>query len=209
MPIPKNIREEHIAQAIGDIDKNGYDSKFESRDYVLCFQDKFYPPKYVIRLANKFANGRELESSDFISHDANRVLTKLGFTVTRTSLTGSRGQTEINPSPPTEPPPGSAPFETDQPQRSDADLVIALSNSVETILEQLELRGPNRDVASWINDLEGKDYIPKQISFRMHSIRMTRNRVIHKSYVLSPTERIALNADWATIEEWWRNKRKG
>src|SRR5215813_12383707 len=128
MPIPKNICKEHIAQAIGDIDKQGYDSKFESRDYVLRFQGKFYPPKYVVRLANKFANGRELESSDFISHEANRVLTKLGFTVTRTSVTGSRGETEIDPSPPPEPPPGPAPFEPEQPQRSDADLVIALSN---------------------------------------------------------------------------------
>jgi hypothetical protein len=88
MPVPQNISKDHIMQAIGDIDKNSYDSKFESRDYVLCFQGKFYPPKYVVRLANKFANGRELESSGFISHKANRVLTKLGFTVARTSLTG-------------------------------------------------------------------------------------------------------------------------
>ena len=76
---------------------------------------------------------------------------------------------------------------------------------MEDILEKIESRGPTRDVASWINDLERKSHIPRQISFRMHSIRLTRNRVIHSHHVLSAIERAALKADWATVEEWWKN----
>ena len=92
-----------------------------------------------------------------------------------------------------------------KPHKSDADFVIALLKSVQGILEKLESRD-DRGVANWINDLERKNRIPKPVGMRMHGIRITRNMVIHEEYVLSPAERRALDADWAAIKEWWKDR---
>jgi hypothetical protein len=87
---------------------------------------------------------------------------------------------------------------------SDADFVINLFKQIENILQDIEPPGPYQNTAAWINELERKSAIPRQISFRMHSIRLTRNRVVHDRSVLSETEKAGLNADWAIINEWWK-----
>jgi len=193
MPIPRNITKEHILLALSEIDKKHYDPIYESRTYVLKVSGNSYPPKYVIKIANRHPNGHELDSSDYISQEANRFLERLGFTI----MNISPGVGKHLPVP-KEP--------LGKQEKSDADLVISLSKRMEEILEQLEVRGYNRDVAKWINDLERKGHIPRNIAFRMHSIRLSRNRVVHKEDVLSPAERSALYADWTIVDEWWKGK---
>ena len=55
--IPKNIRKEHIIKAIEEIKKSGIPKGRHSRKFLLEFEGKFYQPKCVISLANKYANG--------------------------------------------------------------------------------------------------------------------------------------------------------
>ncbi|WP_274482687.1 HNH endonuclease [Paenibacillus polymyxa] len=82
MPIPKNIHREHIVKAIRYIDEHGVPSKNESTKYNLHFNNKMYPPKYVVSKANIYANGRELDVSGFSGGDeTNSVLQGLGFEI--------------------------------------------------------------------------------------------------------------------------------
>ena len=63
--IPGNINRDHIIMAIKEIDENGVPKKRHSRKYLLEFNGRHYPPKYVISLANKYANGHELNPEKF------------------------------------------------------------------------------------------------------------------------------------------------
>jgi len=63
--IPKNITKEHIEKAIEEIDKEGIRNRRHSSTYDLIYNEKRYPPKLVISIANKFANGHELEHEKF------------------------------------------------------------------------------------------------------------------------------------------------
>ena len=63
--IPSNIEREHIVKAIGEIDSNNIPPGRQSKSFLLIFEGKQYPPKYVLSLANKFANGEELDPSRF------------------------------------------------------------------------------------------------------------------------------------------------
>ena len=81
--IPENITREHIIQAIKEIDINGYSEKNASRKYDLLYNGKRYPPKVVISLANKFANGIILEFSEFSGGEqfTNKFLKERGFEI--------------------------------------------------------------------------------------------------------------------------------
>ena len=80
--IPLNITREHILRALDKIKKEGFPEGRSSRKFNLVLQGKRYPPKYVISIANYFANGRELESSLFSGgNESNRFLTRLGFEI--------------------------------------------------------------------------------------------------------------------------------
>jgi 5-methylcytosine-specific restriction enzyme A len=82
MAIPKNINVEHVVKAIDIIDRQGVAENRESTKYVIVFNDKHFPPKYVISIANKFANGTELSASDFSGGDeTNKFLKSLGFMI--------------------------------------------------------------------------------------------------------------------------------
>lgn len=86
MPIPKNIHREHVLDAIRYIDEHGVPLKRESTKYDLSFNNKLYPPKYVISRANVYANGEELHVSEFSGGDeTNSILEQLGFEVIPTS----------------------------------------------------------------------------------------------------------------------------
>jgi len=84
--IPSNIKKEHILKAIEYIDKNGVPPGRGSTVFVLEYDGKRYPPKYVISIANKYANGEELDGQKFISHEANRVLSRLDFKIVTKNL---------------------------------------------------------------------------------------------------------------------------
>jgi len=80
--IPKNIDQDHILKAIREIDKNGIPEGRKSRKFQLFYNGKYHPPKYVISLANRYANGMELEPSEFSGgQETNSFLKKLGFKV--------------------------------------------------------------------------------------------------------------------------------
>lgn len=76
--IPSNITEDHVLQALEDINLNGI--KFplaKSKLYDLIYKDKAYPPKYTISIANQFANGTYLTHKEFHTADARAYLSSL------------------------------------------------------------------------------------------------------------------------------------
>ncbi len=80
--IPKNITKQHILKAIAEIDRNGVPSGRDSTKFFLSIKGKSYPPKYVVSLANKFANGQELSPSVFNGGaETNGYLQLLGFQI--------------------------------------------------------------------------------------------------------------------------------
>lgn len=66
MAIPTNIDRNHILQAISEIDREGVRTGREGQRYFLIFNDLQYPLKYIISLANKYANGEELDPNPSI-----------------------------------------------------------------------------------------------------------------------------------------------
>ena len=78
--IPKNINRKAILEAIQVIDENGIPDTRQSRKYKLKYNEKLYPPKYLISIANKFVNGNELEPFSG-GIEANSFLEKLGFEI--------------------------------------------------------------------------------------------------------------------------------
>jgi 5-methylcytosine-specific restriction protein B len=78
--IPNNIEKEHIISAIQEIDNSGIsNSRRNASEYALLYSGQEYPPKYVISIANKYANNEELSSNDFNSIQSRTFLTNLGF----------------------------------------------------------------------------------------------------------------------------------
>lgn len=80
MAIPKNIQREHVIEALKFIDEQGVPSNRESTKYNLSYNNRLYPPKYVISKANVYANGQEL--SEFSGGEqTNSVLQGMGFEI--------------------------------------------------------------------------------------------------------------------------------
>jgi hypothetical protein len=80
--IPGTIAREHILKAIKEIDSQGVPEGRGSKKFVLEFDGKEYPPKYVISLANKYANGRELDSEEFSGgKESNEFMKSRGFPI--------------------------------------------------------------------------------------------------------------------------------
>jgi len=63
--IPKNIHLEHILKAIEEIKKFGIPAGRSSKKIHLEYNGEFCPPKYIVSLANKYANGKELDLQKF------------------------------------------------------------------------------------------------------------------------------------------------
>lgn len=82
MPIPKNINKEHIIEAIQKISREGVPERRESTRFSILYEGKHYPPKYVISIANIFANGEEHSPSKFSGgKESNSFLNTLGFRI--------------------------------------------------------------------------------------------------------------------------------
>ncbi len=80
--IPKNIKKEHIIEAIAEIKKVGISEGRNSRKYLLEYDGGYFPPKFVISLANKYANSELLDSQEFNGGvETNNFLKNLGFNV--------------------------------------------------------------------------------------------------------------------------------
>ena len=84
--IPQNISRKHILKAIQDIENLGFPTSRTSKKFVLEYEGKFYPPKYLISLANKHATGKELRPTAFNGGtESNEFLRHLGFKVDKKS----------------------------------------------------------------------------------------------------------------------------
>ena len=81
MAIPKNITREHIQKAISEIIIENIPAQRLEQHYSLIENGKTLPPKYVISIANKFANGIELNSDEFNAVEAKSFLVKNNFIV--------------------------------------------------------------------------------------------------------------------------------
>jgi 5-methylcytosine-specific restriction enzyme A len=81
MAIPKNITKEHIEKAIEEIVPSQIPSQRLEQNYSLISKWKILPPKFVISIANKYANGIELDSKEFNDVEAKAFLLKKEFNV--------------------------------------------------------------------------------------------------------------------------------
>ncbi|MFJ8243693.1 HNH endonuclease [Peribacillus asahii] len=85
MSIPKNINREHVIESIQKVDREGVPERRESTRFSLLYEGKYYPPKYVVSIANIFANGEEYSPSLFSGgEETNRFLKGLGFSIVET-----------------------------------------------------------------------------------------------------------------------------
>lgn len=82
MGIPINIAKVHIIEAIREIDRDGVLPKRKSTGYDLVYEGKYYPPKYVVSIANRYANGKEFSSYEFGGgKETNDFLKERGFQI--------------------------------------------------------------------------------------------------------------------------------
>lgn len=85
--IPSNISRAHIMRAIHDIERSRIPRGRKSRRFQLVIDGQAFPPKYVVSLANKYANGVELAPSKFNGGaETNSFLRNLGFNIEEISL---------------------------------------------------------------------------------------------------------------------------
>lgn len=93
--IPKNITRIHLLQAIQDLDINGVPENRVSRKYTLIYLGKHYPPKYVVALANKYANEELLSSEHFGGGvETNTFLESRGFEISEKQITSQSNFTQ-------------------------------------------------------------------------------------------------------------------
>lgn len=84
--LPENISREDIIKAVLEIDQKGIPPQAQSSTYDLIYSSKRYPPKLSLSLANKYANGEELNRDQFEGGEgtpAFNLLHKLGFIIER------------------------------------------------------------------------------------------------------------------------------
>lgn len=84
MEIPDNIKKKHLLNAIAEIDSNGITGSAQSKYYDVVFNGNKYPPKLIVSLANKAANGVELPRHSFRGGEGKEsfeLLRKNGFII--------------------------------------------------------------------------------------------------------------------------------
>ena len=96
--IPGNIEHHHVVAALDQIDRTGLPSeRRRSRKYCLVHQQRHYPPKYVLSLANQFANGAILSPGVFNGGpETNAFLQARGFRIVLCSCGGVLRQASGN-----------------------------------------------------------------------------------------------------------------
>lgn len=94
--IKKDIERKHIIQAIKHINANEIPGHRKSINYDLIYDNKPYPPKYVLSLANKFANGNEISyNAHHAVHETHVTLKKLGFDINEKSSSSMKNKSNI------------------------------------------------------------------------------------------------------------------
>ena len=80
MAIPK-LTEQSIVDALKYIDEHGVPWHNESTVYELVVNGKKYPPKYVVGVANHFANGEEISTQGYNAVEAKSFFESRGYTI--------------------------------------------------------------------------------------------------------------------------------
>ena len=80
MAIPK-LTEKSIVDALKYIDEHGVPWHNESTVYELVVNGKKYPPKYVVGVANHFANGEEISTQGYNAVEAKSFFESRGYTI--------------------------------------------------------------------------------------------------------------------------------
>jgi hypothetical protein len=84
MAIPNNITRNHIIQVINQIDNRRQIPSIRlAREVALRFNEINYPVKILISWGHEIASGQELPYTSFITQEAVRYLTDLGFEIVR------------------------------------------------------------------------------------------------------------------------------
>ena len=81
MVIPNNVTRDHVISALKEIRNQDIPPIYQYRRYALEYEGKRYPPRYLISVANKYANASILEHSKIGSLDAISLLDNMGFTI--------------------------------------------------------------------------------------------------------------------------------
>ena len=79
--IPRDLNEQHFVQAAVEIDREGVPAKRRSVHYDLVLNGKYYPPKYVISLATKYATVTEHPADSFDAVEAKKYFLDRGYEV--------------------------------------------------------------------------------------------------------------------------------
>ena len=81
MPIPNNIKREHIFQAMLKIEREGIPPRRGAREWAINYEGTIYPCKLLISWGNLYANGVELDPnpSNFTTYDAQEYLIQKQF----------------------------------------------------------------------------------------------------------------------------------
>ena len=81
MVLPEEITREHILEALKKLDIGGWPTEHDSTKYALVYNEKEYPPKYVVVTASK-VSGKPITTNDFSGGDeTNNFLSKRGFKI--------------------------------------------------------------------------------------------------------------------------------
>jgi hypothetical protein len=195
--IPKNISREHILKAMQQIDNSTprIPSEREATKYYLFHNDKTYPPKYVISIANKFANGRELDPHSFNGGgETNRVLERLKFQIqeiahpqTARSVTPALNAEKIS---------------TGIDDKPTDDNLARWRRSLIRVLDKLDgAQNEGRGVVSRIRSLSSQERIPRHVAACMIVVVEVRNASEYGAH-LSAAERTAASYCWLAISEW-------
>jgi hypothetical protein len=82
MAIPAHISKKHIIQIINQIDKGrSIERKRLERKVALRYNGNNYPVKILISWANELVTGQEFPSKLFVTQEATRYLSELGFEI--------------------------------------------------------------------------------------------------------------------------------
>jgi hypothetical protein len=84
MAIPNSITRNHVIQVINQIDNRRQIPSIRlPRKVALRFNKNNYPVKILISWGHEIASGQELPYTSFITQEAVRYLTDLGFEIVR------------------------------------------------------------------------------------------------------------------------------
>lgn len=78
-----NLTKENINQAIQYIDANGVPPGYKSKTADLIVNEKAYPPKYVLAVAQQLADGSDIDVKDFHTKDAVSFLQEKGYNIVK------------------------------------------------------------------------------------------------------------------------------